>query len=256
MQETGYWERLRKGPPLFQNPIFRQDDAQAEAAFFKDKFPGINDTANVPIDLKDSLIMKIIRSKNSPLETLKIFGSSSLRTEYCRNIFDKQIKRGRLTEDAADKYLKQVKAGGMGLFFQDAMAGFTSHWIVEKATVPAVNQWIDQLGQDELLSWGLKGWYFGANFLAMAYFLPRALWEYRLLEKTADTGVVPLKNRLLLAGSVVLNALPILSATTTPLLNYQRYEGFGHVIWSYHLDNAKESFGKLNPFRRKASIEP
>lgn len=245
MQEISYWERLRGGPPLFQNPIFQQDNAQAEANFLQEKFPGLNDTANVPKGLKDSLIMRVVRSKNSPLEVLKIFGSPILRAEYCSNIFDKQIERGKLTEEAADKYLKQVRAGGMGLFFQDAMVGFTTHWILEKATVPAVNQWIDRVSPDELTSWGLKGWYFGANFLAMVYFFPRALWEYKFLKRIQGTEDVPLKNKFMLAGSVALNALPLLSAATTPLLNYHRYEGFGQVIWSYHLDNAKESLKRF-----------
>lgn len=261
MHERSYWERLRGTSPLFQNRIFQEDNAQAEVNYTQEKFPGLNDTANIPKGLKDNLIMRVIRSKNSPLETLKIFGSPALKADYLKPVLIKAAERGKITEEQAKTYEASIHQGGGHWFFVDAGVGFTTHWFVEKLAIPPVKEAISTVVPNEFAAWVLTGYFGVANFLAIGWFGPRALVEYfaykdRLFQK--PIALEQLKEQLkeakkVYTKAVFYNALPVLSALTTPYLNSYRYE-FCRPMLDYYSEQIDDTAKKVKTLYRNVVL--
>lgn len=173
----------------------------------------------------------LMEGKKTPGFIKAIFGSREQKANYYEPMLQKAVDRNKLTPEEATAIRQAILDGDYSQFFKDAGVGLVTHWIAEKATLPFVyNLAHHNLPSEQANS--LVAYYGIANLLAIPYFLPRAVQEYKRLGERI--GFVSRKNKFLLTGSVLLNAVPIASAFTTPMLNFPRFEKFCEALIHHH----------------------
>lgn len=174
------------------------------------------------------------KKNKNPLNA--IFGSRETKACYYDHIWQIEINKGNISKDQALAYRKSILDGEYNLFFVDATVGFLTHWIAEKATIPLVASFLYQSFSPEVAT-TIVGYYGVANLLAIPYFTPRAVHEFRRF--TQNNQPPHSKEKLILTGSVIVNAIPVLSALSTPMLNYPRFKDFSGTLIRHFWDEAK-----------------
>lgn len=170
----------------------------------------------------------------SPL--IGLFGSKEQKADFYDRIWAIEINKGKLSTEKARAFRKSILDGEYSLFFMDATAGFLTHWVAEKATIPPVASFAYQNFSPELAT-AIVGYYGIANLLSIPYFAPRAIHEFQRFTRNNEPPYS--KEKLILVGSVIVNAIPILSALSTPMLNYPRFKDFSGSLIRHFWDEVK-----------------
>lgn len=165
-----------------------------------------------------------------------IFGNRETKATYYDRIWAIEISKGKLSPEQAQAFRKSILDGEYNLFFLDATVGFLTHWIAEKATMPLVANFAYQNFSPEIAT-SIVGYYGVANLLAIPYFAPRAIHEFRRFTRNNEPPYS--KEKLILTGSVIANAIPVLSALSTPMLNYPRFKNFSGTLIHHFWDEVK-----------------
>lgn len=232
--------------PLFTHPVFAQEAGEFEQALGNKYAKALNDKNNLPQSNWDETILSLVQRTPGFIhpQLLKNMGSANLRTDFYEPIFAKQVERGHLNPSQEKELLADIKSNKFRLFFADFWVGFLTHYGLETLAIPLVFWGAHSTGNSEH-ALAITGYFKAANFLAMPWFAGRSIFEFKYLLnqiKSEDKNLFQKAKRLavgtsMLTASVLLNAIPGASASTTPLLNYERYKEFVKPLLRNQIDN-------------------
>jgi hypothetical protein len=204
---------------------------------------------------RDELISKSINRfpKRIQPRFLELLGSRQLQAKFFQTAFQKQVERGKISQDEAETHRQTIIKGDAAWFVQDMLVGAISSNAIEKPLMLVIGVALARAGNPELAV-AVTGYIWGANVIAVPYFIPRAIQEFKYRKTQLDQseesrwrkGTKLGLSAAELSTSVLLNLVPgPFSLLPTPLLTRHRNKGISGVIGGYHFDNFRDLVGRV-----------